>query len=117
MWIHFLGREDPLEEDMATHSSIIPWRIPWTEEPGGLQPMGSQRIRHDWSDLACTKNQGEWLQKQKESETRKRMGDGERRKERRRVEGVARILDSVLVYLQGSFLTMLSHTDGSNSLS
>ena len=39
---------------MATHSSNLAWRIPWTEEPGGLQPIGSQRIRHDWSDLACT---------------------------------------------------------------
>ena len=41
-WIQSLGWEDPLEEDMATHSSILAWRIPWTEEPGGLQPMGSQ---------------------------------------------------------------------------
>ena len=39
--------EDPLEEDMATHSSILPWRIPWTEEPGRLQSMGSQKVRHD----------------------------------------------------------------------
>ena len=46
-WIQSLGREDPLEEDMATHSIILAWRIPWTEEPGGLQSMGSQRIRHD----------------------------------------------------------------------
>ena len=38
---------------MATHSSILAWRIPWTEEPGGLQSMGSQRVRHDWSDLAA----------------------------------------------------------------
>ena len=45
-----------LEEDMATHSSILAWRIPWTEEPIGLRSMGSQRIRHNWSDLACTKN-------------------------------------------------------------
>ena len=42
-----LGWEDPLEEEMATHSSILAWRIPWTEEPGGLQSMGSQRVRHD----------------------------------------------------------------------
>ena len=42
-----LGREDPLEEGMATHSSILPWRIPRTEEPGGLQSMESQRVRHD----------------------------------------------------------------------
>ena len=39
--------EDPLEEEMATHSSVLAWRIPWTEEPGGLQSMGSQRIEHD----------------------------------------------------------------------
>ena len=49
-----LGREDPLEEDMATHSSILAWRIPWTEEPGGLYPIGLERVRYDWSDLAHT---------------------------------------------------------------
>ena len=43
-----LGWKDPLEEGMATHSNILAWRIPWTEKPGGLQPMGSQRVRHDW---------------------------------------------------------------------
>ena len=42
-----LGREDPLEKEMATHSSILAWRIPWTEEPGRLQSTGSQRVRHD----------------------------------------------------------------------
>ena len=42
-----LGQEDPLEEEMATHSSILVWRIPWTEESGGLQSMGSKRVRHD----------------------------------------------------------------------
>ena len=47
------GQEDPLEEGMATHSSILAWRIPWTEEPGGLQSMGLQRVRQDWSALAC----------------------------------------------------------------
>ena len=41
------GQEDPLEKGMATHSSILAWRIPWTEEPGGLQSMGSQRVGHD----------------------------------------------------------------------
>ena len=44
-----LGREDPLEKEMATHSSIIAWRIPWMEEPGRLQSTGSQRVRHDWA--------------------------------------------------------------------
>ena len=41
-------QEDPLEEDMATHSLILAWRIPWTEDPGGLQSIGSQRVGHDW---------------------------------------------------------------------
>ena len=44
-----LGREDPLEEEMATHSSILVWRIPGTEEPAKLQSTGSQRVRHNWS--------------------------------------------------------------------
>ena len=46
-WVRSLGWEDPLEKEMATHSSILTWRIPWTEEPGGLQSMGSQRVGHD----------------------------------------------------------------------
>ena len=49
MWVSSLGREDPLEEEMATHSSVLPWRIPWTEEPGGLQFVGSQRVGEDLS--------------------------------------------------------------------
>ena len=46
-WVQSLGGEDPLEEGRATHSSILAWRIPWTEEPGRVQSMGSQRVRHD----------------------------------------------------------------------
>ena len=49
-----LGQKDPLEESVAIHSSILAWRIPWTEESGGLQSIGSQRVRHCWSELACT---------------------------------------------------------------
>ena len=52
--IQSLGQEDPQEKDMATHSSVLAYRIPWIEEPGGLQPIGIQRARHDWSDLART---------------------------------------------------------------
>ena len=48
-WVRSLGREDPLEKGMATHSSILMWRIPWTEEPDRLQPIGLQRFAHDWS--------------------------------------------------------------------
>ena len=46
-WVQSLGREDPMEKEMATHSSIPAWEIPWTEEPGGLQSTGSHRVRHD----------------------------------------------------------------------
>ena len=47
MRVRSLGQEDPLEEEMAPHSSILAWKIPWAEESGGLQSMGSQRVRHD----------------------------------------------------------------------
>ena len=46
-WVRSLGQEVSLEKEMATHSSILAWRIPWTEETGGLLPMGLQRVRHD----------------------------------------------------------------------
>ena len=52
--VWYLGQEDPLVEGMVTYSSILAWRIPWTEEPGGLQSMGSQRVGQDWSGLAHT---------------------------------------------------------------
>ena len=48
-WVWFLGGEDLLEKGMTTHSSILSWRIPWTEEPGGLQSRGVQRVRHSWA--------------------------------------------------------------------
>ena len=59
MWetrVHSLGQEDPLEKGMATHSSILAWRIPWIEEPGGLQSLGSQRIKHDWATYTLSTN-------------------------------------------------------------
>ena len=46
-WVQSLGREDLLQKEMTTHSSILAWKIPWMEEPGGLQSMGSQRVGHD----------------------------------------------------------------------
>ena len=46
-WVRSLGQEDLLEKKMTTHSSILAWRIPWTEEPGGIQSMGSQKVGHD----------------------------------------------------------------------
>ena len=54
MRVPALGPEDSLEDGMATHSSILAWRIPWTKEPGGLQSMGLQRVRHDQSNLKHT---------------------------------------------------------------
>ena len=53
-WVRSLSQEDPLEEGMATHSSILAWKISRTEEPGGLQAMRSQKVGHDWSDLEHT---------------------------------------------------------------
>ena len=63
--VRSLGQEDPLEQGMATHSSILAWRIPWTEEPGGLQSMVSQRVGHDWAtrqqqQLRAPRDEGEW---------------------------------------------------------
>ena len=52
-WVWSLGGEDPLEKGMATHSSTLAWKIPWTEEPGRLPSMGSHRVGHDWSALAA----------------------------------------------------------------
>ena len=52
--VQTLGKKDPLEEGMATHSSTTAWRIPWTEEPGRLQSIGSHRAGHDWNDKAAT---------------------------------------------------------------
>ena len=49
-WVRFLGWEDPLEKGMATHASTLAWRIPWTEELGGLQSVESQRMGHDWEN-------------------------------------------------------------------
>ena len=51
LWVRSLHQEDPLEKEMATHSSIHAWEIPWTEESGRLQSMGSQRVRHDWARM------------------------------------------------------------------
>ena len=48
-WVQSLGQEDPLEKEMATHCNTLAWKIPWTEEPGRLQSMGLQRVRHDWA--------------------------------------------------------------------
>ena len=58
-WVRFLGKKDPLEEGMATHSRILAWRIPWTGEPGRLQSMGSQRVRLTTRGPYCSV----WLQK------------------------------------------------------
>ena len=55
--VQSLSGENPLAEGMTSHSSVLAWRIPWTEEPGGLQSIQSQRVGHDWSDLAPAPNQ------------------------------------------------------------
>ena len=60
--VQSLGWEDPLEKRMATHSGILAQRIPWTEEPGGLQPMGSQSIRHNYAQLVYLKKKDKWYE-------------------------------------------------------
>ena len=65
--IQFLGREDPLEEGMATHSSIPSWRIPLAQEPGGPKSIGSQSVGHDWSDWACMHKSVAWFKTYKGS--------------------------------------------------
>ena len=59
-WVWSLGWEDLLEEGMATHSSILAWRIPWTEEPGRLESMGLQTVRHDWATKHSTAHGKLW---------------------------------------------------------
>ena len=59
-WVQSLDREDPLEKGMATHSSILAWRIPWTEEPGRLQSTGSQRVGHNWATNTCSFHATSW---------------------------------------------------------
>ena len=60
-WVWSLGQEDPLEKGMAAHSSILAWRIPWTEEPGGLQSMWSQKVRHHWVTKHSTESRNNWF--------------------------------------------------------
>ena len=59
-WVQPLGREDPLEKEMVTHSSILAWRIPWSEEPGRLQSMGPQRVGHDRATSLLTSVHDYW---------------------------------------------------------
>ena len=58
--VRSLGQEDPMEKEMATYSSTLAWRIPWTEEPGRLQSIGLHRVGHDWSELARILTRGKW---------------------------------------------------------
>ena len=71
-WVWSLGWEDPLEESMVTHSSILAWRIPWTEEPGELESMASQRVGYDWVTKHRTGFNSTW------TETSRRKGRGTR---------------------------------------
>ena len=77
--VQHLGGEDPLEKGMADHSSILAWRIPWTEKPGGSQFMGPQRVGHDWAKHANTHSPKERENGKEEEE----MDDMEERKKKR----------------------------------
>ena len=67
MQFRFPGREDPLEEEMATHSSIPAWRIPWTEEPGGLQATGSQRVGPDLATEHTLLSLKVWMKRRRQT--------------------------------------------------
>ena len=89
--VQSLGWEDLLEEGRETHSSILAWRIPWTEEPGGLQPIVSQRVGHVWSDLACmhtkkSRSPGTEPKINQELDTEEREGAGRRHGKRLNLE-------------------------------
>ena len=99
-WVLSLGWEEPLEEDMATHSSILAWRIPWTEEPGGLQSMASERVGHDWVTKPSTAHISLYIDVcvcvcvRKREREQARENESERRRERERErEKVPRELD------------------------
>jgi len=94
-----LGPEDSLEKGTITHSSILAWRISWTEDPGGLWSIESQRVRHDWSDLACIsplsyvygpsrekRRRNSMLVSGQKKERRKRVDGERRRREQRKVQ-------------------------------
>ena len=70
--VPFLGQEDPLEKEIAIHSSILAWTTPWTEEPGGLQSTGSQRVGHDWATEHALRDPAQvaWARNRLESGTR-----------------------------------------------
>ena len=68
-WVQSLGQKDPLEEGMVTHTSILAWRISWTEEPDRLQSMGSQRVRHKWLIHTYKRNTEENLEREKPTKT------------------------------------------------
>ena len=63
MWVRSLGGEDPLEKEMATHSRILLWKLPRAEEPGGLQSLGSKRVRHDLATKATITTEHGWTQR------------------------------------------------------
>ena len=83
--VQSLGRKDPLEDGVATHSSILAWRIPWTEEPAGLQSMGLQGVRDNWSDWARLKLI--WVLKELQQRHLKWSGRGREDSEERAIKG------------------------------
>ena len=102
--VRFLGREDPLRQGMATHSSILVWRIPWTEEPGGLQSTGSQRVGRDWGTNLFTFSFGE---------LRSHMMHSWIKKERKKYRIVERLLSSSMQKKgKDEEPPEFSHTDG-----
>jgi len=88
MWVQFLGQEDLLEEEMATHSSVLAWKIPWTEESGRLQSVGLHRVRHNWTtEHAHTGHTESSFRPVNSHIVKKRKKERGREKERKRERG------------------------------
>ena len=87
MQVQSLGQEDLLEKEMATHASILAWRIPWTEKPGGLQSMRLQRVGHDWAtEHACLKKK-KWKKRKGRKKTRRKQTGRKKEKDEERKKG------------------------------
>ena len=76
-WVQSLNWEDPLEKELATHSRILALKVPGTEEPGGLQSMGSQRVRHDLATEQCSMDKRRWERRRKHTHGEREEMEGE----------------------------------------
>ena len=110
MWAQSFGWEDPPEEGMANYPSMLAWEIPWTEEPGGLQCMGSHRVRHNRSDLASmhlyptTSNRGSWGKMKRNIRTNHYEGSTDKTVDQASAEEITHVLYQNLLCSSTSYI-------------